>query len=524
MVGANQDVFDDEGPLTAATAAASKGKAQAKTASSTTSIKKKPKAPGAKGASTKAQAAKESNQGTKGKGPLSAEEAKMMKEFLSRAKSNKQNINADEDKGMSIQDANTALLEIESSEESGDSSSEPPAKKKKKNYALDDDEQAIANGFQDDNEAQNDAASGEEVTNANGEDEGDEEDMEERPAPASKEDIMVDDEPVGGTTEDTFYETNGMEVQDVNAGKKRKFKLQAPRSSASSSNGKIVRNKFPSDIQILADASNSQVRMNSIIGNDIFPAEGEEGKTKWLWDAVLDAKKKHPNNPILQGAFQKVLNDEDVMADLLTYISYGRSQIMTTIITRARAKVVGHYTLTGKSSNIISKVDWLLDKAHFIYGDIDLQSKTWNRSKPFDNNIIKEIIQSIWFTTSGRGKCDIMTTQELVKTSSIPITMVLLVTTAVEHAISEYTKGKENANVFKDHAIRTRYRHFLGMWKGLISKSKSWSDFYPVSLYNALAYGIFSLDYDKAQTDVEDIDNVDGQELDRIVAEGLEVL
>jgi len=52
---------------------------------------------------------------------------------------------------------------------------------------------------------------------------------------------------------------------------------------------------------------------------------------------------------------------------------YGRTQLIGNIISKAREKVKGHYGLKGDAEKISSDVKWLLEKAHFVFGDLNVE-------------------------------------------------------------------------------------------------------------------------------------------------------
>ena len=52
---------------------------------------------------------------------------------------------------------------------------------------------------------------------------------------------------------------------------------------------------------------------------------------------------------------------------------YGRTGILSNVITKAREKVRGFYGLNGKVEIVRDGVEWLLKESHFMYGDVDFQ-------------------------------------------------------------------------------------------------------------------------------------------------------
>ena len=58
---------------------------------------------------------------------------------------------------------------------------------------------------------------------------------------------------------------------------------------------------------------------------------------------------------------------------LIKQVSYGKGALLNAIILKARQRVLGHYGLNGTVEEIKINVNWLLEKSHFLYGDLDLK-------------------------------------------------------------------------------------------------------------------------------------------------------
>jgi hypothetical protein len=64
---------------------------------------------------------------------------------------------------------------------------------------------------------------------------------------------------------------------------------------------------------------------------------------------------------------------------------YGRSALMSSIITKARERIRGFYGLSGTSDKIRGDVEWLLTDSKFMYGDINLEVWTWFPSNQLES-------------------------------------------------------------------------------------------------------------------------------------------
>jgi len=59
------------------------------------------------------------------------------------------------------------------------------------------------------------------------------------------------------------------------------------------------------------------------------------------------------------------------------------------------------------------------------------QTQKFDCNKPFGSELIFTIIKSQWFPSSARSKSDNTTTAALVKDGTLPVSMIIFVTTAV---------------------------------------------------------------------------------------------
>lgn len=51
---------------------------------------------------------------------------------------------------------------------------------------------------------------------------------------------------------------------------------------------------------------------------------------------------------------------------------YGRTQFISSLITKAHDKVPGFYNLTGTADQVRESVKWLLTQSRFMYADLDV--------------------------------------------------------------------------------------------------------------------------------------------------------
>ena len=61
---------------------------------------------------------------------------------------------------------------------------------------------------------------------------------------------------------------------------------------------------------------------------------------------------------------------------------YGRSALISSIISKARERIREFYGISGTSDKIRDDVEWLLMDSKFMYGDINVEVWTWFSFKP----------------------------------------------------------------------------------------------------------------------------------------------
>lgn len=52
---------------------------------------------------------------------------------------------------------------------------------------------------------------------------------------------------------------------------------------------------------------------------------------------------------------------------------YGRTALLSSIISKARERVKAHYGFKGEPTKIEADIKWLLEKAHFIFGGLNIE-------------------------------------------------------------------------------------------------------------------------------------------------------
>ncbi|PPQ82768.1 hypothetical protein CVT26_000179 [Gymnopilus dilepis] len=316
-------------------------------------------------------------------------------------------------------------------------------------------------------------------------------------------------------------------------------KAAPPKSSGGT---KVVREQFSSpEVLALADAAKSHLRTQICFGN--WKLDSDPEKPDWIWTIIAETPSALgvSSRPRATEGLKQLLSDNAEKEKVMTYVGYGKTVLFNTIVTKARSKVAGYLSLHGSVQDVTDKVTWLLQASNFLYGDLNVkvcfcsslsfianaltQERTFNSSKPFGNPFIKDLIQTVWFNTSKNGsKAEAMTTKKMIQNKEVPLTIILLVVTAIEHSIGEYRPGTLSVTQFRENSVRNRFMHHSSTWRGLVQKSKKWSDAYPAAVYKSIILTCGDLSYllmEEEEVNEEEIKDVKPEDLDSIADNGM---
>ncbi|KAF8173626.1 hypothetical protein BJ912DRAFT_1065110 [Pholiota molesta] len=429
-----------------------------------------------------------------------------------KAAANETNKRRREQEDQIIQQKTAEMLEQENTDSQGDDEPQPPAKKKAKRSAvLSDDEQDLAENLSDhdpDPYSDNDKQPEEEEIEYEPEQE-----QEQEPNMDEDDQDKEDDGDVG-FEEDGFPDIgNGHVYAQIH-------NPSLETATSTSLTGKVKRSDFPPNVVLLADSAKNLIRTRVCFGDWVL--ESDPRKQDWVWGIINDCPKTmNPSSQTSANQALQLLSSPSQQVLRSKLVSYGKGALFNSIVTKARQRIVGHYGLDGNMDSIIEKVEWLLNASHFIYGELNLKEKTYDANKPFGNPIIKELIQSIWFNTA-KSKADVGTAIRMMKEAQIPVSIVFIIVSAIEHSIGEYKAGVESQMPFKELQLCNRYKYHQATWKGLQARSPRWAEAYPATFFKIISKScnLGSIIDDEKDENVEDIQDVVGANLDAIVDEG----
>ncbi|KAF8911456.1 hypothetical protein CPB84DRAFT_1841969 [Gymnopilus junonius] len=235
-------------------------------------------------------------------------------------------------------------------------------------------------------------------------------------------------------------------------------KAVPPKSSGGT---KVVREQFSSpEVLALANAAKSHLRMQICFGN--WKPNSNPEKPDWIWTIIAEMPSALgvSSRPRATEGLKQLLNDNAEKEKVMTYVGYGKTVLFNTIVTKACNKVAGYLSLHGSVQDVTDKVTWLLQASNFLYRDLNVKERTFNSSKPFGNPFIKDLIQTVWFNTSKNGsKAEAMTTKKMIQNKEVPLTIILLVVTVIEHSIGEYHPGTLSVTQFHESSVWNRFMH-----------------------------------------------------------------
>ncbi|KAL0575106.1 hypothetical protein V5O48_006856 [Marasmius crinis-equi] len=136
-----------------------------------------------------------------------------------------------------------------------------------------------------------------------------------------------------------------------------------------------------------------------------------------------------------------------ILEPFVTYVTYARSGLLSTIMAKTRNSIAGHYSIPGGYNNktISRKVEWLLQQGIFKMGTLDVVNKTCDRQQPYQNDIYATLIRTIFFS---KGRADAAVFKQLTINQAIPGPLFALLSTAIEHVLTLWSGGTERRGDF----------------------------------------------------------------------------
>ncbi|PPQ92334.1 hypothetical protein CVT25_008516 [Psilocybe cyanescens] len=134
---------------------------------------------------------------------------------------------------------------------------------------------------------------------------------------------------------------------------------------------KVTESDFSESVRNLAVAAKSHVQF-ALIYDTPFPSSNKLERMEFAWNVITETS-KISGNTNFASALRDASSNPRVKKDIIAFTMYGRAALISNIITKARERVKAHYNLSGDPNTISEDVKWLLEKAHFIYGNLNIK-------------------------------------------------------------------------------------------------------------------------------------------------------
>ncbi|KAI5822634.1 hypothetical protein K523DRAFT_326111 [Schizophyllum commune Tattone D] len=229
-----------------------------------------------------------------------------------------------------------------------------------------------------------------------------------------------------------------------------------PQKPKKARRGKVAESDFTPRMAKVAKAAKIQARTRTAT-EDAFPGEAAAA-------AFLDIKRAvdralGPDAVIFREALERLQLDLGLQDDVFTFVNYAGSGFRGEISAKIKDLFEVVTGIPGKltEDEIIAIIKWLLTDMNYMYGDINVQAKTVNRSLPFHSPFIKPVITQVVF---GKGKANRDAARTMISDREIPMNMYALVGAAIENTLKAWATGAFSPIPFSEEAGRESYlRH-----------------------------------------------------------------
>ncbi|KAF8870025.1 hypothetical protein CPB84DRAFT_1754687 [Gymnopilus junonius] len=332
---------------------------------------------------------------------------------------------AKEDEMRAIQDKNRQLMAMEDSGSESDMTSKqtpaPPSKCPRKSM-LDKDEQELADTFAPPEDNQMD------IDQQNNIDDQEDEYL------GSDEEQRGHGLQAGSKSEESEEES---EVEVVRPQTRALMQVTAKKPS----NGLLITDKEPAKARSKSVAPRSSQRKDTSTSSKNNKATTEAKINKPQAADMLSKKKA---SKITQVDFK----DNAVLA--LANAAKNKRWYIQCHHTEGQGTIPAPFHLSsGTADEVKGKVKYLIEGMHFIYGGLNIQ--------PFGCPLVFDIIQSQWFRNASCSKPDYDAAVRMVKEKSVPVHLILMVASAIEHAVKEFGSGKFIHTNYTEETMKAEY-------------------------------------------------------------------
>ncbi|KAF9020716.1 hypothetical protein BDZ89DRAFT_1138468 [Hymenopellis radicata] len=168
------------------------------------------------------------------------------------------------------------------------------------------------------------------------------------------------------------------------------------------------------------------------------------------------------------------------------WILYARGGFMNAM-SRVCREQLGSLGIPGSMTPpvVIEVVTWLLKDEAWKFGGLDIAKREFNRSAPFAAAFFEAVPRALFM--EGRGKANSETFRFLIELQKVPLVLMALTMTAVEHCLGEWRDGTQRRADFREEAS-VRYLHHLAGLEHVVKKAPQYMFQLQSALFKSIAY------------------------------------
>lgn len=151
-------------------------------------------------------------------------------------------------------------------------------------------------------------------------------------------------------------------------------------------------------------------------------------------------KAKGPDKDVFADAYKRMMQDPYRQDTMLTLVGYAAPGLRGEIVTKVKSMVEPILGIPGqmKPEEIIDSVAFLLKDRVYLYGGVNVKTKSYDRGMPLGSAFFKPIVMQTCF---GKGTANREAAREMIAGRCVPANMFALVGAAIENALKTWSTG-----------------------------------------------------------------------------------
>ncbi|KAE9383829.1 hypothetical protein BT96DRAFT_951008 [Gymnopus androsaceus JB14] len=278
-------------------------------------------------------------------------------------------------------------------------------------------------------------------------------------------------------------EQDNMVVEDITSTSKQKKQKKQKRSRKNKNKSKVLLSDFE-DIngsEALLTLGKSVYRKGACL-QDMFPASDTVHYLEWK-SIIDDLPQKDPRKTALQIIGMEI----PLRQRAVKYANYATSDVRREFGHHARTLVCSTFNLAGddrSTTETATFVAGLLHDRMFHYGTFNLETLEFEKTTPFLLTLIPRILHTALVIQA--TKADALILAELKQQCHVPLKLIALIVTLIEHVLCEYSSGYSRTAQFLEKNDRANYRSICATLMDLEKKSPRYSDRLQRGTYKAM--------------------------------------